>query len=237
MSKTFIITGASRGIGRGIFLSLLEQGYQCIGLARNEQTLNKLIAEISPELRDNAFSYAVNIADEKAVIEVLQNIKGKFSVIDGLINCAGVMEPGFLDLSSEQIQRMVNINLMGTIFLCREISELMKQQKHGNIINISSMAGKRAFPRAGMYCASKFAVSGFSEALYKELLPYNVKVTSICPSAVATDMTKDFDLDPEVMIQVEDIINAVNYVLSQTAGACIPELQIRCQSVEVSGNV
>ncbi len=235
MSKTYIITGASRGIGKAIFLSLIKQGAHCIGLARTKNHLDRLVAEVPDDFKENAHTHVVDMADESAIVETFALIKNKFQTIDGLINSAGIAEMGFFDVDVATINQIMAVNVMGTFFACREIVETMKQQQSGHIINISSMAGKRGHPRAGVYCMSKFAVTGFTEALYQELLPYHVKVTNICPSVVDTDMTQKFQLENTQKIQVDDLVNAVNYVLQQSPAACLPELIIKCESVEING--
>lgn len=112
--------------------------------------------------------------------------------------------------------------------MANAVAAFMKQQRSGYIINTSSMAGKRALPVYGIYSASKFGLLGYAEALFKELIPYGIKVTTICPSTVATDMTKDFKISGKLMIQTSDMVSTVRFLLSLGHTAAIQEIMIQC---------
>lgn len=225
--KTAIITGASRGIGRAVSLYLAKQGYYTILIARREQKLSELVNKINNEF-SGAEYHTLDITDKQAVKEIMNEITSKFESIDILFNSAGILKFGTLETSHEDIEKMININLLGTIYITNLVADFMKQQGSGYIFNMSSMSGKRALPLIGMYSASKFGVTGYNEALFNELSQYGVKVTAICPSLIATDMTEDFydKVPPEKMINMENIVNTVDYLLSLDSTALIKDIEV-----------
>ncbi len=190
--KIAIITGASRGMGAEGAKNLAEQVYHSILVSRSKEKLEKVQQEIK-EKGGQASVYAVNVAQAKEVQQCVDDVIRRFGCVDVLFNNAGIVHLGSTDISLEKIDEAIQVNLQGMIYFGKFVAEQMKKQSSGHIIYLASMGGKRAMPLAGIYCASKYGVVGYSEAQFKELVPYGIKVTAICPSFVATDMTKQFN--------------------------------------------
>jgi 3-oxoacyl-[acyl-carrier protein] reductase len=147
-----------------------------------------------------------------------------------LFNNAGILTHGTSDVADDDIDKTLQINLHGAIYVAKYVAAQMKKQRSGYIMNLSSIGGKVAASFAGVYAASKFGLSGFSEALTKELSSYNIKVTNICPSMVATDMTEGRKFKLEEMIQSSDIVKTVDYLLSLSKNALPAEIVIGCMA-------
>lgn len=231
MKKVAVITGASQGIGKAVALSWAED-YHVILLARSEKKLQELKQQIEKR-GQTADVYVLDVTDSAKVYATVDDIIHRFNRIDFLFNGAGIFSFGTSDMPITEIETMLKTNLFGTIYVSNAVAAHMKKQKNGYIFTMSSIAGKRGMPRSGIYCASKFGVSGYSEALFKELLAYDVKVTALCPSTVATDMTKGFPLDQKLMIPAEDIVKTVNYLLSLNDNTAIAEIIIQCSAFVV----
>lgn len=227
--KIAIITGASRGIGKTVALELSQLHYHVILISRSEKSLALLKDEIEKN-GNTADYYALDVACHEKVNSTINHIINKFHSIDLLFNNAGVLTKGTLEISSIDVEEMIKINLLGVIHVGNCVASHMKQQKNGYIINMSSMAGKRGVVSNGIYSASKFGVLGYSESLYKELLPYGIKVTAICPSTVATDMTQSFQFEPNLMIPTKDILKTILFLLSLDENTAIPEIMLQCSA-------
>ena len=225
--KVAIITGASRGIGEAVAKNLAEQGYHTILVSRSKEALEKIQQEIK-EKGGQASVYIVNVAQAKEVKQCVDDVVLRFGRVDMLFNNAGILHMGTTDISLEKIDETIQVNLQGMIYFGKFVAEQMKKQKFGHIIYLASLGGKRALPFGGVYCASKYGVVGYSEAQFKELMSYGIKVTVICPSFVATDMTKQADFPSEEMIQPDDIVKAVSFLLDLGPNAAIKELQVEC---------
>lgn len=174
--------------------------------------------------------YPVDFSDPDNVDKLTPQLIEKYKYIDLFYNNAGVGSrdfPGDTPTTKDWL-RMLNINTASSYILTHAIAEIMKKQKSGYIINTSSMSGVRTLPRNHIYTATKYAVTGYSEALFKELSHYGVRVTTICPSFVDTDMTEGARIANEDKIQPSDIVNGIAYLLSLSQGAIIPRLEILC---------
>ncbi len=214
--KVAIITGASRGIGRAVAENLAEQGYHVVLVSRSKSELEKVQQEI--EIKGGQASvYAVNVALAKEVKQCVADVVHRLGRVDVLFNNAGIFYPGTTELEDDQVEKMLDINLMGAIFVGNAVARQMKKQKSGYIINLSSIGGKIAGPGYGGYNASKFGFVGYGDALAQEMIFYNVKVTTLCPGMVNTEIANDFarrtKTDPNELIQPEDIAKVVNFLL------------------------
>lgn len=185
--KKVLITGCSSGFGRLLVSAFLEKGYKVLATLRNAPTRQHLFKEeiekYGAQLK--ILNFDVTSADDLQMIEkyIVQN---ENSQLDCLVNNAGFGVYGALeDLGVEQIQQQMNINVIGLILTTRSMLKFLRPQ-HGHIINFSSVLGFSVLPLTSLYCASKYAVEAFSEALYYELAPFGVKVTLIEPGAFQT---------------------------------------------------
>ena len=196
-------------------------------IARNKGELENVTNEITKS-NGSATYVVVDVSDSIQDKKVIEEIIKQYGKIDLLFNNAAILKRGTTDIADEDIQKLIDINLNGAIFVAKHVAAQMKNQRSGYIMNMSSLGGKFAMPFSGIYAASKFGLSGFSEALAKEMSVYGVKVTNICPSMVATGMAvgRKFALDQ--MIQLQDICNTVDYLLNLSKNAIPTEILLSC---------
>ena len=226
-----IVTGASRGIGRALAIGLAEDGYGLALVARDEGALNGVRAEIrdiGPGIA--ASCHPLDVTDAAAVRDLVSGLAAGHEAIEVLVNNAGQFRPGSIEADVEDLDAVVGTNLKGAFLMLKAVVPVMKAQKRGHIINLSSITGKWGYAGYGIYAASKFALQGLTESLYKELLEHGVKVTAICPNWVATEMAvaAGGTLPPEDMIQLDDMVRTVSWLLSLSKAACPREVVIDC---------
>ncbi len=222
-----IVTGASRGVGKSLATYLSKLGYVVILIARNK----KLLEKVSQEIHDDggrAVFFAIDVSNSSQVESCVDEIIGEYGRIDLLLNNAAILKRGTTELPDEEIEELLRINLNGAIYVAKYVAAQMKKQRNGYIMNVSSLGGKFAASFSGIYAASKFGLSGFSEALSKEMSLYDVKVTNICPSMIATEMAEGRKFKLDQMIQPEDITKTVSYLLSLSNNAIPTEILISC---------
>lgn len=182
MSKTVLITGASTGIGRKTAKYFQEKGWNVAATMRSsekEKELTKLQNVICPKL---------DVTDQKSIALAIENTIEKFGSIDVIVNNAGYSLTGIFEAATnDQLQHQYNVNVFGVMNVVRAILPYFRSNKAGTIINVSSSGGKITLPLYSMYQSTKWAISGFSEALQFELRQFNIKVKVIEPGAVITD--------------------------------------------------
>lgn len=184
MSKVWFITGCSTGFGRNIALETLQQGNKVAVTSRNTDDVKDIVAQY-PE---TAIAIKLDVTNAEQVKAAVQQAQDKFGRIDVLVNNAGIGYFGAIEESEEaEYRRMFEINFFGLAAVTNAVLPIMRAQRSGYIINISSVGGMVAFPGVGFYNASKFAVTGYSEALAKEVASLGIKVTVIAPSGFRTD--------------------------------------------------
>lgn len=184
MSKVWFITGCSTGFGRNLAQEVLHNGGKVAVTARNTND----VKDLSDKYPETAFAIALDVTKPEQVKDAVQKAVEKFGQIDVLVNNAGIGYFGAIEESEEdQVRRMFEINFFGLAAVTKEVLPVLRKQHSGHIINISSVGGSVAMPGIGMYNASKFAVTGYSESLAKELAPLGIKVTVIAPSGFRTD--------------------------------------------------
>lgn len=184
MKKVWFISGCSTGFGRALSLELLEQGYQVVVTARKMAD----IADILAINETNTLGLELDVTIPEQVSAAVQAAIAHFGRIDVLVNNAGIGYFGAVEESEDaEVRRMFEINVFGLAKLTQEVLPFMRKQRSGHILNVASIGGLRSFPGVGFYNATKYAVDGLSEALYKEVSPLGIKVTVICPSGFRTD--------------------------------------------------
>ncbi len=184
MKKVWFISGCSTGFGRALSLELLAQGYQVVVTARKVAD----IADILAINEANTLGLALDVTVPEQVTTAVQTAIDHFGRIDVLVNNAGIGYFGAVEESEEaEVRRMFEINVFGLAKLTQEVLPFMRKQRSGHILNVASIGGLRSFPGVGFYNATKYAVDGLSEALFKEVSPLGIKVTVICPSGFRTD--------------------------------------------------
>lgn len=226
--KVAIVTGASRGIGKAVALGLAREGFSLALAARSAEALEETKREAREvSSKDQQIEcYALDVTNQDSIIGMVADVVSRFGRIDLLLNNAGIFHKGTAELSCEEFCEMLDVNLTGSFRMLHEIVPVMRKQKSGTILNIASRSGKQAKARTGGYAASKFGLVGLNEALYRDLTADGIRVCAICPGWVDTDMASTSGLDPSEMIQTEDIVKTINWLLSLSPSACVPEVFI-----------
>ncbi|MBD8591488.1 3-ketoacyl-ACP reductase [Peribacillus simplex] len=206
--KTALITGAGRGIGRATAIALAKEGVHLGLIGLTMSNLEKVTAELE-QYDVNVSAAIADVADLEAVHQAVEHIKSDLGSIDILINNAGIAKfGGFLDLTPEEWENIIRVNLMGVYNVTRAVLPDMIERKSGDIVNISSTAGQKGAPVTSAYSASKFAVLGLTESLMLEVRKHNIRVTALTPSTVTTDLAIENNLingNPENVMQSEDL--------------------------------
>jgi NAD(P)-dependent dehydrogenase (short-subunit alcohol dehydrogenase family) len=182
--KTWFVTGASRGLGLEIVRHALDAGDQVIAAARTPQSIPR-----EPSGQDNRlFPIALDVTDAAAIETAVRDVAHQFGRIDVLINNAGYGQLGaFEEIPRKMLAQQFATNVFGVFDVTRAILPIMRAQRSGHIITISSIAGITGFEGSSVYCATKHAVSGWSEALAREIEPFGIKVTCVYPGRFRTD--------------------------------------------------
>ncbi|WP_284035504.1 3-ketoacyl-ACP reductase [Neobacillus sp. 114] len=210
--KTAIVTGAGRGIGRATAIALAKEGVHLGLIGLNMSNLEKVAAELA-QFDVKVSAATADVTDLESVTHAVEHIKSDLGPIDILINNAGVAKfGGFLELTPEEWEKIIQVNLMGVYNVTRAVLPGMIERKSGDIINISSSAGQKGAPVTSAYSASKFAVLGLTESLMLEVRKHNVRVTALTPSTVVTDLAIDTNLvkgNEENVMHPEDLAELV----------------------------
>lgn len=210
--KNALITGAGKGIGRALAIALAQEGVNVGLIARTEADLQNLAEELKTFNVHVAIATA-DVASIDSVNAAVAKVKTDLGAIDILINNAGISSFGsFMELEPARWEEIVKVNLFGAYYVTRAVLPEMIDRKTGDIVNISSTAGQRGAAVTSAYSASKFALIGLSESLMQEVRKHNIRVTTLTPSTVATDMAKDLNLtdgNPDKVMQPEDLAELV----------------------------
>ena len=228
-NQVAIVTVSGRGIGKAIAVTYAKEGADVVAVARTRSEIEKVADEINSMGR-RAVAIPTDVSQKKQVQAMLQQTLDEFGTVDILVNNAGVAIHNYLmDIHEEDWDLTMAVNLKG-VFLCTQaVFPIMLEKRSGHIINISSGAGKRGSPSYGSYCASKFGVMGFTEAIAAEGRPHNIKVCVICPGPVTSKMRSENhpDDDPTKLMMPQDIADMALFIVTQHPRAYIPEVQVR----------
>lgn len=226
--KVALVTGGARGIGRGIALSLARQGahvavadlYQSsAGTAGYDLSTQKEVETVVDEIRVlgcRALGVPVDVTRWQLVEAMVDTVTRELGSVDILCNNAGVIDSGLVvDTTESQWDAMMDVNVKG-VFLCSKAAiPGMVRRGLGRIVNISSGAGKRGEPRLAAYCASKFAVLGFTQSVALEVAPHGITVNAICPGKLMTSMWLDHIMDAHTDTEGEARMAAFNEYASR----------------------
>ena len=191
-NKVIVVTGAGSGIGRELVLALLKKGARVAAIDFNEVTLKEIVA-LTRQHGDKVSSHMVNVSDRQAVEALPSAVIAAHGAVDGIINNAGIIQPfvRLNDLQYDAIERVLNVNLYGVIYMTKAFLPHLLTRPVAHIANVSSMGGFFPVPGQTVYGASKAAVKLMTEGLYAELLDTNVRVTTVFPGAIATNITQN----------------------------------------------
>lgn len=190
--KVFLVTGAGGGIGGAITIELIQKGGRVAAIDMQDDALQALMK--IPEASEHALRlYDVDITDKRAVDSLPSQIIADFGALDGVINCAGVIQPfaKIDEIAQDAIERVMQVNFYGQLYLLQATLPILRQRDEASIVNISSMGGFLPVPGQGIYGASKAAVSLLSQSLYSELIGTNIHVTTVYPGATNTQITRN----------------------------------------------
>lgn len=195
-----VVTGAGRGIGRGIALKFAKEGANVVCVSRTQENSEKVAAEAAA-LGRKAWALAVDVADSGAVKDAVEKILGDCGKIDILVNNAGVTRDGLLmRMSDADWDAVLNTNLKGAFHFTREFFRVFAKQRAGRIINITSVIGLIGNGGQCNYAASKAGLIGFTQSVAKELASRGVTVNAIAPGFIETDMTSDLNAELKAKI-------------------------------------
>jgi len=236
--KVAVVTGASSGIGEATAEALAAKGAAVVVAARREERLDELVGRIENS-GGRTLAVSCDVIDEGQAHALIQRAEEEFGRVDILVNNAGVMLLSTVGKGlSDQWRQMFEVNVMGLLYATDAAIAVMKEQKSGHLVNISSVAGRKVTrDSSGVYAGSKHAVGAISEGLRQELLEDNIRVTVVEPGAVATELT-DHITDEDAReslsgllslerLQAEDIANAIVYAVTQPERVSVNEILIR----------
>lgn len=184
MNKTILITGVSSGFGQALAQQALKNANTVIGTVRRESDLQAFEALD----KERAIGRILDVTQSDDMSEVIAEIESSVGPIDVLVNNAGFGHEGVMEESSmQEIRHQFDVNVFGAVAMMKAVIPFMRQRRKGHILNITSMGGYITMPGITDYCGSKFALVGISEALSKELKPFNVFVSSVAPGSFRTD--------------------------------------------------
>ncbi len=233
MNKPLIaITGASSGIGEAAAKTFSSQGYPLLLLARRVEKLKALNLP-------NTICAKVDVTNLESFKQAIAKAEKQYGPLDCLINNAGLMLLGQADTQDPtEWQKMFDVNVMGVLNGIHSVLASMKDKKHGTVINVSSIAGRKTFPNHAAYCGTKFAVHAMTENIREEVAPFNVRFITIAPGPVETELLshttsgeiidgyQDWKESIGGALTPMDIASAINYAYSQPQNVCIREIVI-----------
>ncbi|MFB7640173.1 SDR family NAD(P)-dependent oxidoreductase [Peribacillus butanolivorans] len=189
--RVAIVTGGSKGLGSGMAYALAEQGADIVIVSRN-QAEGELVAAKIRSMGRKSMALSVDVQDISSINEMVETVTKEFGRIDILINNAGVGITKFaLEVTEEEWDKVVDTNLKGVFFCAQAVARVMKEQKYGKIINISSLAGVKGSNAMAPYCASKAGVINLTRALAKEWARFNINVNAIAPGYIQTSLNEE----------------------------------------------
>lgn len=215
--KNALITGGSRGLGKAIAIALAKEGVNVAITGRNLATLEETVTEIKSFGVQSAYA-SFDVSNKEEVKTGVASIINQIGTFDILVNNAGIAAfGGFLEMEEEQWEDIVKTNLFGPYFVTRAVVPGMIDKNGGDIINVSSTAGLKGNAVTSAYSASKAGLIGLSESLMFELRKKNIRVATLTPSTIASDMSKDVlkitDGNPEKVLQPEDFAELIVDIL------------------------
>lgn len=224
--KTALITGGGRGIGAAIARKLAALGAHVIVCGRTIKPLEETVKAIKGD-GELATAIAADVADQKSVAKLVEQVKSEHKQLDILVNNAGVgsFSTPLHQLDSAEWDRVINTNLRGVYYVIRAFVPMMSSGAH--IVNISSLAGKNALPNGAVYAASKWGLNGLSYSVAEELRGQGIRVSVVCPGSVDTDLSPHAGKSKAKMLQADDVAHAVAAIVTQEPQSFMSEVLLR----------
>lgn len=222
-----LVTGASRGIGRAIAHRLSELGASVAFCGRDRAALEESSKSLQ-KLGARVFSHVADVTRAEQVSELVSKTEAALGPIHILVNNAGIGLFGPAHEKSEaDWDRVLDSNLKSVFLVSRAVIPSMIRLGAGDIINISSLAGKNTFAGGGIYCASKWGLMGLSGCMMEDLRAHGIRVSVICPGSVATEFSGSKPKDPAKALSPEDVAHAVEGIVTQRPGSFLSEIHLR----------
>lgn len=210
--KYALITGGGRGLGKATAIAFAQEGIHVAITGRNESKLIDTVKELEA-LGVKAAYKVFDITDYKAVQQAVNELTVEFGSIDILVNNAGIATfATVLDMDVKTWTDIINTNLLGTYYVTKAVLPQLVEKNQGDIINVSSTAGLNGSPNTSAYSASKFGVIGFSDSLMREVRKNDIRVCTLMPSTIASDMSLELKLtdgNPDKVLQPEDFAELI----------------------------
>jgi NADP-dependent 3-hydroxy acid dehydrogenase YdfG len=229
-----IVTGASLGVGLATISALAARGMNVVAAARDQSRLDAAIGGLDHETRHHVYGVSADVQQEDDVKAIVEKSLDRFGRIDVLVNSAGVSMSArtrLADSTSEEWHKIINTNLTGTYLMCRETLRHLENSPDGYIFNVQSTGAYRASPGVSLYAASKFGVRALSEALIEEYRNSNIRLTSVSPGPIDTNIWSHKDEPPTsekraLMLRPSDIADIFCFLLERPRHMHIPDITV-----------
>jgi 3-oxoacyl-[acyl-carrier protein] reductase len=231
-NRTVIVTGGSRGIGRILSLRLAKEKAKIVITGRNEKDLEGTAKEIK-KYTENILHIKADVSAYDDVKKIVKEALNRFDNISYLINNAAIMtHKSIKDFNVEEWKKVLDINVAGTFMMCKEVLPHMQKLSSttgGTIINVASMSGRHGYERGSAYSASKFALTGLAESIFKEVREYNIRIMTIYPSMVDTSVKEESSLKEigkGVYMRAEDVADSILFAMKLPQRVMLKEIEI-----------
>jgi NADP-dependent 3-hydroxy acid dehydrogenase YdfG len=215
-NKTAIITGGGSGIGKAIASALVNEGINVVIASRRIEVITRACEELNSAGKGRALPLWCDLRNPDSITGLVKKTEEVFPAVDMLINNSGLgVQKKIIDLEADEWDLVMETNLKGAFLLTKAVLKGMIQRRSGYIINIASQAAKHGYPEAGAYCASKFGLLGFAEALQQEVREYGIRVNSLCPALVQVPPPQSEEEFRNDVLQTQDLAAAVLFLLKQ----------------------
>ena len=223
-----IITGASRGIGRTVAQKFAKEGMAIALVGRDNSALQETADLIKKESNQPTLQIQADLMDSQQIDSIVNHTVDEWGRIDVLVNNAGIMyQKPFAEHTQEEIQKTLDVNLRAVIFLTQKALPHIRKAENGAIINIASLAGKNPVKNGTVYAATKWALRGFAASLMQEVRQDDVRVVTVFPGSVDTELNRGSALQRDTMLQPEDVAHAAYSALVVNRRAMMSEIDLR----------